>query len=155
MCVDRKQGFDCICKCGYVKIDGECGTFISMFFIWCISYGALKRITGTFVLSFDSASSILQIIWTAKIMSVLRIIMPFHKRPHRLWIFGEHTLNMNTYGMPFNSKKSLISYLKCLNLTRMKMENVHEAGLEWVATILIGQTPFPVITAVRLFSGPD
>ena len=26
MCVDRKQGFDCICKCGYVKIDGECGT---------------------------------------------------------------------------------------------------------------------------------
>ena len=28
MCVDRKQGFDCICKCGYVKIDGECGKFI-------------------------------------------------------------------------------------------------------------------------------
>ena len=24
MCVDRKQGFDCVCKCGYIKIGDEC-----------------------------------------------------------------------------------------------------------------------------------
>ena len=24
MCVDRKQGFDCVCKCGYVRIEDEC-----------------------------------------------------------------------------------------------------------------------------------
>ena len=24
MCVDRKNGFDCVCKCGFINIDGEC-----------------------------------------------------------------------------------------------------------------------------------
>ena len=56
---------------------------------------------------------------------------------------------------PFNNEKPLIFYLKCLNLTKMKMGNVHEAGLEWVAMILIGQTLSPVIIAVLLFLGPD